>query len=182
MREIAPLLEPDAAREDAALRKGFADRIPRERAGRILALCAEWRPDVLVCDEMDFGGMIAAERLGLPHATVVVSAAGGFIRPGVFAAPLDGVRAAHGLPPDPELAVPRPAPRALSAPPGFRDPPFPLPPTALAIRPAVLDAAVALPELGDGRPSCSRSAPSSTSSPATSSRGCWPACGRSRSR
>ena len=150
VREIAPLLEPDAAREDAALREGFADRIARERAERILAVCAEWRPDALVCDEVDFGGMIAAERLGLPHATVVVSAAGGFIRAGVVAAPLDAVREAHGLPADPGLAMLGRYLVLAPAPPGFRDPAFPLPPTALAIRPAALDAASALPHLDDG--------------------------------
>ena len=46
----------------------------------VAALCADWRPDLVVCDEIDFGSMIAAERLGLPYASVLVIAAGSFVR------------------------------------------------------------------------------------------------------
>lgn len=57
-----PLLPLDAEREDRDLRDGFADRLARIRAGELLALAGEWRPDLLVCDEVDFGAMVAAER------------------------------------------------------------------------------------------------------------------------
>jgi hypothetical protein len=43
-------------------------------------LCDEWSPDVIVCDEVNFGSMVAAQRLGVPHATVIVIAAGSFVR------------------------------------------------------------------------------------------------------
>lgn len=49
--------------------------------------------------------MLIAERLALPYATVLVIAAGSFIRPELVAAPLDEVRAEHGLPADPDLAM-----------------------------------------------------------------------------
>ncbi|MCW2938937.1 MAG: family glycosyl transferase, partial [Actinomycetia bacterium] len=98
-----PLLELDAEREDRDLRDGFASRIARDRATALLALCAEWRPDLVVCDEVDFGAMIAAERLGLPYASVLVIAAGSFVRTALIAEPLNELRAEHGLPPDPEL-------------------------------------------------------------------------------
>src|SRR5690349_12095542 len=71
-----PLLKVDLQREDHDLREGFARRTAGRRAGNILALCADWRPDLVVCDEIDFGAMAAAERCGLPHATVLVIAAG----------------------------------------------------------------------------------------------------------
>lgn len=91
---------------------------------------AAWRPDVVVCDEVDFGSMIAADRSGLPYASVVVLAAGGMIRPEVVADALDEVRQEHGLGPDPALLA---LGRHLvldPGPPSLRDPQFPLPPTA----------------------------------------------------
>jgi UDP:flavonoid glycosyltransferase YjiC (YdhE family) len=135
LRSIAPLVEYDAAREDAVLRNGFASRLARERVTRVLALCKEWRPDAIVCDEVDFGSMIAAEHAGLPHATVLVIAAGALIRAEVVAAPLDALRAEHGLAPDPGLAMPSRHLVLAPGPPSFRDPAFPLPANAHAIRP-----------------------------------------------
>ena len=107
-------------------------------AGVVLALCAGWRPDAIVCDEVDFGAMIAAERAGVPHATVLVIAAGSLIRPALVAAPLDLVRAEHGLPPDPNLRMPTRRLVLSPMPPSLRDPALPLPATAHSIRPGSL--------------------------------------------
>lgn len=134
-----PLRELSTAREDRVLREGFARRIARDRAQAILALCTKWQPDLLVCDEMDFGGMIAAERLGLPHATVLVIAAGSFVRPALVAEPLNELRAEHGLPPDPDLAMLSRYLVLSPFPPSYRDPAFPLPATAHALRPLALE-------------------------------------------
>ena len=134
-----PLLALDAEREDRALRVGFAGRIARDRAAKVVALCAAWRPDLIVCDEIDFGSMIAAEKVGTLYATVLVIAAGSFVRDVVVAEPLNQLRAAHGLPPDPALAMLRRYLVLSPGPPSYRDPAFPLPPTAHAIRPVALD-------------------------------------------
>jgi len=133
------LLKLDAERDDRALRESWATRIARERASAILALCAEWRPDLVVCDEFDFGSVVIAERLGLPHATVLVIAAGSFMRPGLLAERLNRLRAEHGLPPDPDLAMLSRHLVLSPGPPSFRDPDFPLPATAHAFRPLALD-------------------------------------------
>ena len=45
--ERAPLLVVDPEREARAIRNTFAGRIARERADSILAVCAEWPPDIL---------------------------------------------------------------------------------------------------------------------------------------
>jgi UDP:flavonoid glycosyltransferase YjiC (YdhE family) len=103
-----PLLEVDLEREARVLREGFAGRIARERAAGVLKLCGEWRPDLLVCAEVDFGAMVVAERAGLPFATVLISATNTFVRDEVVGEPLNALRAEHGLPPDPGLAVPSP--------------------------------------------------------------------------
>ncbi len=131
---ITPLLELDMEREYRDLR-GFADRIARARMARVLELAEHWRPDLLVCDEADYGGMLGAERLRLPHATVLTNASGSFLRAVDVAEPLDAIRAEHGLPPDPDLAMPARDLVISPFPPSFRDPAFPLPENAISIRP-----------------------------------------------
>lgn len=122
-----PLLVPDMRREDDDLRRGFARHAAPLRAKDVLALSRQWRPDVIVCDEVDFGAMIAASVLGLPHVTVEVCAAGSFVRPSVVASALDEVRAEYGLPTDPNLAMPSSHLWLSPFPAGFRDPAFPVP-------------------------------------------------------
>lgn len=130
-----PLLAFDPAREDRAVRDGFAGKVARARAAALLELCGRWRPELLVCDELDFGAMVAAERLRLPHASVLVIAAGALVRSDLVRAPLQALRAEHGLAPDPDLAMLRRHLVLSPVPPVFRDPAFPLPATARLIRP-----------------------------------------------
>jgi UDP:flavonoid glycosyltransferase YjiC (YdhE family) len=139
--ERLPLLKVDPAREDRDLREGFALRLARQHATAILDLCATWRPDLIVCDEIDFGAMVAAERLGLPYATVLVIAAGSFVRKEVVGEVLDEVRAEHRLPPDPDLAMLSRYLVLSPFPPSYRDPAYPLPATGHAIHPLILNPA-----------------------------------------
>lgn len=133
--ERIPLRPVDLSREERDFRDGFADRIAREKAPVMLSLCAEWRPDAIVCDETDFGSMVAAERLGLPYASVLVLAARTFARPQLIADVLDAVRAEHGLAPDPELGMLERQLVLAPFPPSYRDPAAPLPTKASAFRP-----------------------------------------------
>ncbi len=129
-----PLAAIDLERDVRAVADGFVRRIARERAEAILAVCADWKPDLLVCEELDFGPMVVAERLGIPHASVLVSAAGSFVRPHIVAEALNELRAEHGLPPDPDLALLRRHLVLSPIPPSYRDPAFPLPDTAHSLR------------------------------------------------
>jgi UDP:flavonoid glycosyltransferase YjiC (YdhE family) len=129
-----PLREVSLQREDRDMRERFAGVHARVRAGGILALCGEWRPDVLVRDEADFGCAIAAERLGLPCANVLSAAAGSQVRPEVVAEPLDALRAEHGLAGDPDLAALAGGLVISPFPPSLRDPAFPLPAGARSLR------------------------------------------------
>jgi UDP:flavonoid glycosyltransferase YjiC (YdhE family) len=138
--EIAPLVAPSMAHEERVLRERFAGEFARERAGHALAICGEWAPDVLVRDESDFGSLVAAERRDLPHATMLIGAAGGFIRADVVAEPIDAVRAEHGLAPDPGYEAPARHLVLSPFPPRFRDPADPLPPTAVSFRPDAIEA------------------------------------------
>ena len=130
-----PLQALDSEREARDFRDGFAGMVARQRAPRVAALCGEWWPDALVFDETDFGALVAAERLGLPFASVVVLAAATFATPELIGETLDGVRAEHGLPPDPELAMLSRHLVLAPLPPSYRDPASPLPPTARTYRP-----------------------------------------------
>lgn len=135
LTERLPLRPVDRTREERDLRERFARRAARYRAPLVGELCDGLRPDVLVCDETDFGAMVAAEACGLPFATVCVIAAGGFVRPDVVGETLDALRAEHGLPPDPGLAMPGRYLVLASFPPRYRDPAHPLPATAHCFRP-----------------------------------------------
>ena len=137
---IAPLAEPDRVREERVLRDGFARWTARRRVADIGALCAQLAPDLVVCDEVDFGAVMAAEQHDVVYATVLVLASGDFARHELIADPLNAVRAELGLPPDPGLEMLSRYLVLVPFPPGFRNPSYPLPPTAHGIRPAVLEA------------------------------------------
>ncbi|QUH00786.1 glycosyltransferase family 1 protein [Saccharopolyspora erythraea] len=132
---LGPLVALDSEREDRGLRDGFARRVAGERVPRLLEVCADWKPDLIVWDEVDYGAAIAAERLGLPHASVLVIAAGSFNRAELVAEPLGELRAEHCLPPDPGMSMLSRYLVLSPVPPSYRDPGFPLPGTAHAFRP-----------------------------------------------
>ena len=132
-----PLAAIDVEHEIRMVGAGFAYRIARERAAALLPVCAEWQPDLMVCEELDFGAMIIAEHLALPFATVLVIASGALVRADVVTAPLNKVRADYDLPPDADLAMLSRYLMMSPFPASFRDPDFPLPATAHAIRPLV---------------------------------------------
>ena len=129
-----PLAPIDLKRDRQAVGDHFVRRIGRERAAAILPLCSRWQPDLLVCEEFDFGAMVAAEALGLPHATVLIGATGTFVRADVVAEPLNEVRTEHGLPPDPGLEMLSRQLVLSPFPPSLRDPVHPLPAGAQAFR------------------------------------------------
>lgn len=90
----------------------FAEHTPGLMAADLLAIARDWAPDLVVRDSLEFGGCLAAERLGLPHVSVAVNAYGA-LHPSQqpldwhrVAAHLERHRAALGLPPDPDLRMP----------------------------------------------------------------------------
>lgn len=130
-----PLLPVDIQREERDMADKFARRAGHSKAAQMLLVCEDWQPDVVVCDEVDFGTMIACERLGVPYATVTVLAAGNFARSDVIAEPLADVRTSFDLPPDEAMTMLNRYLSLVPVPRSFRDPAFPLPPTAHLIRP-----------------------------------------------
>jgi UDP:flavonoid glycosyltransferase YjiC (YdhE family) len=133
--QLEPLSAPDPEREERTMREAFAGRGARRHAEVVGRIAREWKPDVIVRDEVDFGTAIAAETLRIPCATVMVLLAGGLIRPDVVAEPLDTLRAEYGLAPDPELATLQRDLLIMPAPPILRGPRYPLPGETFWCRP-----------------------------------------------
>lgn len=133
--ERSPLRPLDLERELDEFRDRFVLAASRRKAPLLIEQAAAWAPDVIVCDEADFGSRLAAERLGLACASVNVMAAGSFVRTERIADALNTVRAELGLPPDPELEMLSRHLVLSPFAPGFRDPGYPLPATAFSFRP-----------------------------------------------
>ena len=79
----------------------------RVRTPELVALARAWQPDMIIREAAEYSSLIAAEHLGLPHATVAFAAAlkGMAIFEREAAAQLDPVRRRWGLAPDPTLAA-----------------------------------------------------------------------------
>jgi UDP:flavonoid glycosyltransferase YjiC (YdhE family) len=113
----------------------FAGLRPRRLVPDLLALAESWRPDVVVRDSREFGGLVAAELLDVPHAKVEVHAAGEqpYKLPVLMDA-LRRLRRASGLP---ERSVPEWLDRYLVLSPFpavLTTPGNPVPPTAHHVR------------------------------------------------
>lgn len=93
----APLVVHDVDQERAAVGAYFVSRLGRARAAALVDLFRSWEPDVVIYDEVDFGSVVAAEALNLPHAAVNVIGAGGFILPSVVREPLVSLCAEFGV-------------------------------------------------------------------------------------
>ncbi|HSJ94074.1 MAG TPA: glycosyltransferase [Gaiellaceae bacterium] len=133
-------LQPvDLENEERVVRDVYAGSVARERASRVLELGGDWCPDVVVSDEMDFGALVAAERLGVPWATVLCIATGALARSSLVAPPLAALRRAHGLPADLGSDALHRYLVLSPFPPSLRDPAWPLPATAHGLGPSPVD-------------------------------------------
>jgi UDP:flavonoid glycosyltransferase YjiC (YdhE family) len=115
----------------------------------LVRISHDWEPDVIVREAFEFGGCIAAEHIGIPHAVVEVgSYRGPWFPVETMVRQLDRVRRGFGLPPDPDLTMLARYLHLSFAPPRYQDPASPLPPTAHALRYRAFDQSgeEALPE------------------------------------
>jgi MGT family glycosyltransferase len=110
----------------------------------LLAIADAWPFDVLVRDPLEFGGCVAAEVLAVPHVACgplfCFWDGAWHAAPGECAKPeLDAVRAAHGLPPDPELAMLHRHLSLACLPRAFLGPDLNIPPNTRFLRPVPFD-------------------------------------------
>jgi UDP:flavonoid glycosyltransferase YjiC (YdhE family) len=92
-----PLKPYDPADEERAMREWYGGELARRRADALAAIGREWAADRVVRDEVDYGAAVAAERLGVPSASVLVIAGTAFMRPEVAGDRLPRVRASLGM-------------------------------------------------------------------------------------
>lgn len=93
----------------------FADITTRAMVPDLMAVAEAWKPDLIVREGMEYGGCIAAECVGIPHASIAGNAYAAVDSPNVHyfpgnrllvAEPLALHRDRFGLPPDPETRMP----------------------------------------------------------------------------
>ena len=93
----------------------LADITTRQMVPDLLAIADEWRPELIIREGMEYGGAVAAERLGIPHASVAGNAYAAVDSPAInyfpgnrlmLAEPLARHREQFGLPPDPDVRMP----------------------------------------------------------------------------
>ena len=102
-------------------REAFCGPIADTMGTDILALATQWRPDVVIREDMAFGAWIAAASLGIPDATIQTTAWRPRLRD-LAGPPLDALRVAHGLPSDPGLSGLTGRIFFATRPPSLRDP------------------------------------------------------------
>lgn len=113
----------------------------------LLMLCREWKPDILVRDAAEHGGCVAAEVIGIPHASVRSSTEpSSYMLRHVIADSVETLRMRHGLPPDPDVAMPFRYLHLAAEPPHFLRTGERRPPTAHLLRPVMSE------PVGDGLP------------------------------
>lgn len=120
-------------------RQIFAGRRVEEMLPGMLEVVRTWSPDLVVWEISEFGGMLAAEVLEIPHAALQISA----WRPEIYqlaAVPIGLHRSAVGLPPDPDSSALYRYLLLSPEPPAYRDPDRPFPPTVLPVRLPIFDA------------------------------------------
>ena len=132
--EALPLDGP--ARTVFRIRNLFGGLYAERMVPDLLAIADEWRPDVIVREVAEFGGCVAAEVLGIPHASVRSNTMlSTYSERHLVAEQMDRLRATYGLAPDPDTAMLFRYLHLAFEPSRFHDPALPLAPTAHLLRP-----------------------------------------------
>jgi UDP:flavonoid glycosyltransferase YjiC (YdhE family) len=113
----------------------------RQMVPDLLRLTANaYRPDLVVRDAAEYGGCIAAEILGVPHASVRTACTpSSFARRFLVADDLTHLRQDYGLSPDPQVDMPFRYMHLACEPPDFSAEDELPAPTSHALQPAVFD-------------------------------------------
>lgn len=108
----------------------FIGAASRSMLPDVAALAREWPADLIIRESLEFSGCVAAEALGLPHASVAAAADSALDRRRELSGPLAPLRADVGLAPDPDGAMPFRHLHLCFTPPSFDGPDADFPPTA----------------------------------------------------
>jgi UDP:flavonoid glycosyltransferase YjiC (YdhE family) len=80
----------------------FIGAAARRMLHELIGVARAWSADLIIRESLEFAGCVAAEALGLPHASVAAAADSALDRRRELAGPLTGLRLQAGLPADPE--------------------------------------------------------------------------------
>ena len=130
---------PPLARRDMYRQRIFPEISPQRLLPALLALRVEWPPDLVVSDNMELAGRVAAESWGIPHAAMQVANAYTYTDRLALVPQMDALRASVGLPPDPDGAMLFRYLYFVCDPPQFQPVDVILPPTAHRLRRAIFD-------------------------------------------
>ena len=134
--ELEELPTGRPARTLFRIRKLFAGLYAERIVPDLLAIETDWRPDAIVREVAEFGGCIAAEALGIPHASVRSNTMlSSDAARQLVAEPIAQLRAAYDLVQEPDSAMLFRYLHLAYEAPRFHDPAFPLPQTAHLLRP-----------------------------------------------
>ncbi|HKY76252.1 MAG TPA: glycosyltransferase [Acidimicrobiia bacterium] len=100
----------------------------------VVRVAGDWSADLVVRQSLEYSGCVAAERLGLPHASIADAAHSALDLRQDVAAALDGLRSSVDLPPDPDGAMVYRYLHLCFAPARFDGPGAIFPPTACFLR------------------------------------------------
>jgi UDP:flavonoid glycosyltransferase YjiC (YdhE family) len=114
-----PELSPDEANV-VVIRDIFGRLNTTAALPGLRAAVEEWRPDVILRDPNEYGGAVAAETYGIPHARVAICLASSEeLALNLARGPVDAIRRAEALPPDPEGEAMRGSPWLTTFPAGL---------------------------------------------------------------
>lgn len=134
--ELEALPADGPARTLFRIRKLFAGLYAEQMVPDLLGLAEDWKPDLIVREVGEFGGCVAAEVLGIPHASVRSNTMlSTYSRRHLVGDEMSRLRATYGLPPDPDTAMLFRYLHLAFEPPRFHDPALPLAPTSHLLRP-----------------------------------------------
>ena len=134
--ELAALPAIGPSRTLFRIRHLFAGLYAERMVADLLTVTGHWRPDVIVREVGEFGGCVAAEALGIPHASVRSNTMlSTYSQRHLVNAEMSRLRAAHGLEPDADTSMLFRYLHLAFEPPRFHDPALPLAPTAHLLRP-----------------------------------------------
>ncbi|HEV3362853.1 MAG TPA: nucleotide disphospho-sugar-binding domain-containing protein, partial [Acidimicrobiia bacterium] len=112
----------------------FIGAAARRMLPDVITTAQEWSADLVVRQSLEYSGCVAAERLGLPHASVADAAHSALDRRHEVAASLNRLRSSVGLPSDPHGEMVYRYLHLCFAPPRFDGPGAVFPPTAHFLR------------------------------------------------
>jgi UDP:flavonoid glycosyltransferase YjiC (YdhE family) len=127
--ELPPLDVRELAR-----RRLFPELSPQALLPDLLALSSQWAPDLVVSDNYEFAGRVAAEAWGIPHASLKVGNVYSYGERQTLVQAMDALRARVGLPADPDGVMLFRYCYFLTEPPGLQADSETLPLTAVRLR------------------------------------------------